>query len=56
MIRYKKYQNRIKTSQNYKKWYARAVADETIGIDELSEHMAQHNTPYSKGLHQGCAP
>ena len=37
MIRYKKFQNRIKTSANYKKWYARAVADETIGIDELSE-------------------
>ena len=53
MIRYKKYQNRIKTSANYKKWYARAVADETIGIDELSEHMAQHNTPYSKGCIKG---
>ena len=53
MIRYKKFQNRIKTSANYKKWYARAVADETIGIDELSEHMAQHNTPYSKGCIKG---
>ena len=53
MIRYKKYQNRIKTSSNYKKWYARAVADETVGLDELSEHMAQHNTPYSKGCIKG---
>ena len=53
MIRYKKYQNRIKTSSNYKKWYARAVADETVGLDELSEHMSKHNTPFSAGAIKG---
>ncbi len=53
MIRYKKYQNNVKTSEYYKKWYARAVAEETVNIEQLAEHMANHNTPYSKGCIQG---
>ena len=53
MIRYKKYQNENSSSQAYKKWFARAVAEETVGIDKLAEHMAAHNTPYSKGCIQG---
>ncbi len=53
MIRYKKYQNNHPTSKFYKKWYARAVAEETVGIEKLAQHMANHNTPYSKGCIQG---
>ena len=53
MIRYKKYQNENQTSKAYKKWFARAVAEETVGIEKLAEHMAAHNTPYSKGCIQG---
>ncbi len=37
----------------YEKWYPRVVADETIGLDELAEHMASHNTPFSKGAIKG---
>ena len=53
MIRYKKYKNTVVDSQTYGKWYARAVAEDTVGVDKLAEHMSQHNTPYSKGCIQG---
>ena len=53
MIRYKKYLNSNPESKDYNKWYARAVAEETIGIDKLSAHMANHNTPFSKGCIKG---
>ena len=29
------------------------MAEETIGLDELAEHMASHNTPFSKGANKG---
>ena len=35
------------------KYYARPVVTETIGIDKLAEHMASHNTPFSKGAIKG---
>lgn len=53
MIRYKKYQNTNRTSPSYNKWFARAVAEETVGIDALARHMANHNTPYSQGCIRG---
>ena len=31
------------------KFYARPVVTHTIGIAELAEHMASHNTPFSAG-------
>ena len=50
MIRVKLYQNKNEKNETaYKKWYPRVVNEETIGLDELSEHMASHNTPFSKG-------
>ena len=49
MIRYKKYQNNQQGSDNYKKWYARAVAEDTVNLDKLAEHMSKHHTPYSQG-------
>lgn len=49
MIRYKVYQNKNMGSSSYGLWYARAVYDETIGLEKLAEHMANHNTPYSQG-------
>lgn len=42
-----------KVEEAYKKWYPRVVAEETIGLDELAEHMASHNTPFSKGAIKG---
>ena len=54
MIRVKLYQNKNEKNETaYKKWYPRVVNEETIGLDELSEHMASHNTPLLEGRHQG---
>ena len=50
MIRIVLYQNtNQKIKEAYGKWFPRVVADETIGLEELADHMASHNTPYSKG-------
>ena len=50
MIRVVLYQNtNAKIKEAYNKWFPRVVSDETIGLEELAEHMASHNTPYSKG-------
>lgn len=54
MIRYKKYQNLNETNEStYKKWYARAVAEDTVDLDKLAEHMSKHHTPYSQGCIRG---
>ena len=53
MLRISLYQNNNKNSQAYQKWYPRVAAEETIGLDELAEHMASHNTPFSKGAIKG---
>ena len=51
-IKYKIYKNLSAASQQ-NKYYARAFHDETIGLEELAEHMSNHNTPYSKGTIHG---
>ena len=44
------YQNtNQKIAEAYKKWFPRVVTTETIDLEGLAEHMAAHNTPYSKG-------
>ncbi len=54
MIRYKKYQNLNETNEStYKKWYARAVAEDTVDLNKLAEHMSKHHTPYSQGCIRG---
>ena len=53
MLHYKVYQNKTKATKAYGKWFGRAVINQTIGLDKLAEHMANHNTPYSKGAIQG---
>ena len=45
MILIKLAKNKNKTiKEAYGKYYARPVVTETIGIDELAEHMSSHNT------------
>ena len=53
MIRYKLYQNNNGNSSAYGLWYARTAVSETVGLEKLAEHMAAHNTPYSKGCIYG---
>lgn len=52
-VYYKLYKNNRKTGKMAGKWYARAVAVNTVGLEELAEHMAAHNTPYSPGAIRG---
>ena len=54
MILIKLAKNKNKTiKEAYGKYYARPVVTENIGIDELAEHMASHNPPFSKGAIKG---
>lgn len=52
-IYYKLYKNNRKTGKTAGKWYARVTPIQTVGLEELSEHMAAHNTPYSPGAIRG---
>ncbi len=52
MIRYKKFQSTTDNATK-DKWYPRAVPQEMVTLDGLSQHMASHNTPYSKGAIKG---
>ena len=53
MLHYKVYQNKSKGNKAYGKWFARATVNQTIDLEQLAEHMANHNTPYSKGAIYG---
>ena len=53
MIRYKLRLSTLKEGPAAGKWYAYAVNDETYDLDKLSEHMADHNSPYSAGMIKG---
>ena len=54
MIRVKLYQNKNEKNETaFKKWYPRVVNEETIGLDELSEHRSRtYRIP--KGKARGC--
>lgn len=53
MIHYVLYQNKRKEGKAAGKWYARAKVMSTVTLNGLAEHMARHNTPYSKGAIEG---
>ena len=53
MIKYILRQFKNTNSSVNNKWLAYPVIDETIGLDELSEHMSKHNTPFSPGTITG---
>ena len=53
MIKYILRQFKNTNSSVNNKWLAYPVIDETIGLDELSEHMSKHNTPFSAGAIKG---
>ncbi len=53
-IFYRKYQNKNRDSVSYGKWFGRSVTlGKTVTLEDLAEHMAQHNTPYSEGVIKG---
>lgn len=47
-MEYKVYQSNAKNATKGL-WYAKAVHKKTYTLPELCEHMANHNTPFSKG-------
>ena len=53
MILYILRQNKNEASAAYGKWFAYPVIEETIDLDGLAGHMANHNTPFSKGAIKG---
>lgn len=52
-LKYRRYQNKIKNSDFYLKWYARAVQDRTVDFEDFVTHMSEHNSPYSRGVIHG---
>ena len=53
MILYVLKQNKNSSSKAFGKYFAYPVIEETIDLDGLAEHMANHNTPFSKGAIKG---
>ncbi len=50
MIQIVLYQNtNQRIAEAYGKWFPRVANTETVGLEALAEHMAAHNTPFSKG-------
>ena len=53
MIKYLLKQNKIVGTSAYNKWFAFPVKESTVELDQLAQHMAAHNTPYSAGAIKG---
>ena len=53
MLKINLYMNKDNTSRFFGKIYGRVENSKPIDIDGLAEHMAEHNTPYSKGVIKG---
>ena len=47
------YRNNNEESKYFGKVYGRVENAQPIGIDELAQHMSEHNTPYSRGVIKG---
>lgn len=53
MINLTWYQNNNESSPSYKQWYVRTLTRQMLGIHEMAQHMAEHNTPFSAGTIEG---
>ena len=53
MAKFKMYKNNNRKSTGYNKYYARKCSTGTVELDGLVEHMAGHNTVFSKGIIKG---
>ena len=52
-LKYRLYQDNRAESLTKGKWYARAIQDRTLDFDDFVEHMAEHNTTFSRGTIHG---
>ena len=50
MIRYILKQNGVSTSTSYKKYYAKPVIEQTMNLQQLAKHMAEHNSGFSEAM------
>ena len=46
-------QNQAKDSKSFGKYYARVEYKQTLDINAMAKHMAEHNTPFSEGTIAG---
>ena len=53
MLKFQIYQSQLKGTSAYGKYFARIVTDQSLDIDGLATHMADHNTPFSRGTIKG---
>ena len=53
MAKFKMYKNNNRKSTGYNKYYARKASTGNVDLNGLVNHMAGHNTPYSKGVIKG---
>ena len=53
VLKYRKYQDQRKGVPSSGKWYGRAVQDRTVEFADFVTHMANHNSPYSRGVING---
>ena len=53
MLKYRKYKASSNNEMTDGKVYAKAVVNQTIGIDGLASHMSKHNTVFSRGVIKG---
>ena len=47
---YRMYQNMINNEKTYGKFYGRIVHTETLGLEQLAEHIAHHGTVYTEDV------
>ena len=53
MLELNYYQNMNTESKNYGMYYVRKEPKQVMDLTALAEHMAEHNTPFSKGTIKG---
>lgn len=53
MINYVLKKNNNQTSKTFGKYYAHPVVGEMVDLEQLAEHLASHNSPFSRGMIKG---
>ena len=53
MLKINFYKNKVAGNENYGKVYGRVETADPMSLEQLAEHMADHGSPYSKGVIKG---